>query len=371
MTWCVFGEDEPGEGPSGPLSAGFCSHDVDGVTCFDPFLPSMPFVERAGVYSVKRQAGINTILLSVWYRYDPYTELTRKQRPEGVGYKPRDLSGTAGLKELANIIREADEAGLRSVVYLASGEGATPPLNVYNGDLRRICRHMVAEGLNEKIIAALDWETAGGDRSWSVKAQADGLKIIREELGPKATILLHGDQTMRFTPASFLGEGPLSRTPEGGAWLLDESGKLDPATGLPNGFYIEADDPTRGSEMGAWDCYGFKEVDIYGYQTEHGPRGPSFSDGLIGGWLDRLIEGAERFLPDGVVNFHGDLVRTKPLPGADRVAPDWFSGKKRVILWGLETIAFEKAREQVTDARVMRVDELVTKVGVAHGCKPA
>lgn len=325
-----------------PLRASFCSHRWQGAPFFDPFYCSITDAgERRALLQFKRAHGVNAVVLAPRYAYAPITNAS--------GLRARDMSWS----EFLPFVEEVVAAGLFPHTYLI---GDRPPAAVDNGELKAACsamRHLAAVG-----YFATEWENSRTG-VWTSKQVSDGVLRMRAWLGDDALLVVHGapghDVDARLTGAS---------------------------------WPVEADDPAEGDEPGWWYTEAGLETDIWDWQSRHGALGPAdtlepFSpDGTRETWLFRLIEGAERFLPSGTINYFGDPVRTKVLPDPPRapvhpdahphIAPDWFAAPRRrgrPVLCAFEDVPYEYSRGQVTEAHVAAVNAVIRRTGLTSlGC---
>lgn len=325
---------------------GFCSHRWKGEPWFDPFLGSLSDKgERRDLLQWKRSQGQSGVVLAPRYAYPPITNHPRhlQGRPEGMSDR-----------EFVALIEEVIDAGMFAWLYLI---GDLPPAAIYDGRLAHMAQLVAPYAAS--IYGGYEWEPSRTGSWGTSKQNSDAILVLREHLGDRALLFLHTRPAEndaadgRATAASF-------------PWESDD----------PSGL---SEDGKGGDEIGWWYSPAGLETDIFAFQTRHGSWGPSSTlDVLINNeptWLYTLIEDAERFLPDGTMNYFGHPVRTRAIPKADKIAPDWFARPRRrgrPTLCMMEDVPVEFSRGQVSDEWVRRKDAVIVRTGVTSwGCMGA
>jgi hypothetical protein len=362
---------------SGPIAASYCSHHDQNEVVFDPVFFGVYWqrgdtatLERC--LSVKRRLHVTDVVIAVAGNYADY-----------LGGEAFDWRANPGkLHDLAVWLLDR---GFRPIIFVSTADLGTE-IEIYDGTMARVCGALT--DLVDSAWYCIGWEVnkdRGG--AWTAGQASDALLVCRQALGDKAKLIWHGQPT-RTTPASYYGNDyhnrPHSTTPL--RWV----GATD------NGAWIDADDPSDGSEMGAFyvEDSGFAEIDIVFYQTDHGANGPSYVTGGPGldefgqpRWWARAIECLERFLPPGtpmpgaagfqVRDESGHVCKHAGQAGAPNsvgyVSPDWFAAPRRRgrVTWVLfETVCYEFIRGECSDTAVVECTHDARGFGCGHfGCQ--
>src|SRR5215471_12408250 len=368
---------------AGPVNASYCSHrDHEGSVCFDPIYFGVYWdrgdvAELEACLQVKRDLGLTDVVIAVQGGYGSYLG--------GATFDFR--SDPTQLRALAGWLLDR---GFRPLIYVCTADGGTEK-EIYDGTMARICGALA--DLVEHAWFSIGWEV-DRDRGGAFTAgqASDALLVCRQALGDKALLVWHG-QPNRTTPASYWGsdyhhQPTPGYQPEIGVRWVGDPVKND-------GAWIDADDPSNGSEQGAFfvEGSGFAEIDMVFFQTDHGSAGPSYVSGDPGldqfgqpQWWGRTLECLDRFLPAGtpmpgaagyqrydgagVLHIHPGVSGARD--SAAYTPPDWFHEPRRRgrVRWCLfETVPYEYMRDQCSDDAVMRCTEEGRSFGcIDHGC---
>jgi hypothetical protein len=361
-----------------PICASYCSHCDDQATVvFDPIYFGVYWdvgdTERLDAcLDIKRALSITDVVIAVQGGYRDYLN--------GATFDWR--ADPDMLHALAVWLLDR---GFRPIIYVCTADGGTEK-EIYDGTMARICGELV--DLIDHTWFSIGWEV-DRDRGGAFTAgqASDALLVCRQALGDRAQLVWHG-QPNRTTPASYYGS--------------DYNSKPNRATplrwvGTPprDGAWVDDDDPSNGSEQGAFfvEGSGFAEIDIVFYQTDHGLDGPSYVSGDPGldqfgqpRWWGRVLECLDRFLPAGTpmpgaknyqrVDDRGTLHIHPGVAGATDSAgyrpPDWFASPRRRgrPKWVcFETVPFEYIRGGCSEEAVQRCTREAASFGCTHqGC---
>jgi len=371
----------PGVWPTidaGPIMASYCSHrDGEGAVVFDPIYFGVGFDEFDAddleqCLVVKRSLGITDVVLAIAGGYPGYMN-------------GRSFDWRADPARLHACAVWMLDRGFRPIIYVCTADGGTER-EIFDGTMRHVCEALA--DLADHAWYSLGWEV-DKDRGGAFTAgqQSEGLLVMRRALGDRACLCWHG-QPNRTTPASYYGsdyhDKPRTSTPI--RWV---------GTPPRDGAWIDADDPSEGSEQGAFyvEGSGFAEIDVILFQTDHGANGPSYVTGGPGldqfqqpRWWGRTIECLDRFLPAGtpmpgatgyrriddagVLHVHPGVAGARDSAGY--TPPDWFRqprrrGRPRWVLY--ETVPYEFARGGCSGEAVARCTREGRSFGAEHqGC---
>lgn len=368
-----------------PINASYCSHKLPshgGIACFDPIYFGVywaigAYDEIEHALTTKRALGITDVCIAIAGGYGDYLS--------GATF---DFRGDPlKLRSLAGYLLDR---GFRPLIYVCTADGGTEK-EIYNGTMQRVCEALV--DLVDHAWFSIGWEV-DRDRGGAFTAgqASDALLLCRRVLGEKARLVWHG-QPNRTTPASYWGSDyhhkpTPGNQPEIGLRWVGDAEKND-------GAWIDEDDPSNGSEQGAFyvEGSGFAEIDVVFYQTDHGTAGPSYINSNPGlddfsqpMWWGRALECLDRFLASGTpmpgasgymrTDDHGTLHIHPGVAGARDSAgyapPDWFAEHRRRgrVVWVLfETVCYEYIRGGCSDAAVQRCTREARSFGCQqHGC---
>jgi hypothetical protein len=288
----------------------FCNlYDSSGMPIFTHALPGAPPEKFAEWMRLQVEAGSTHLIFGCLRGGDPYDlrDGTRLYPWDNPNYW-NDLPAFRKFVERLLDYPSASGAGFTPVILIGDGPSMMP-------EWPRLADAL--EGLDERLVMAIDYEPVIGD--WRSSEVSKGLRLLRK-LFPKAVILHH------FSPERWVS----SSNPE------------------------EPDDPWHGGEGAFGHEHGGEVIDIVAYQLPHGDgiykpctcdlsksptaplfgHHPWFKEDPEWCWLNRFEDGVARYGQ----GYHG-----------------W----RRIPVCLMETVAYETARRRKgvsADARRIATD---------------
>lgn len=302
---------------------------------------------------IKRLAGIHTIVDDL-PNGSVYLNPDRPNAPGNWTPTQPDWRTGAGLERWLDLIAFHQRLGFATdLVYCDTYA------EVENGVYRGWLRAVKARGLADRSFHTHAWESSGKDQTWTTRQNWRAGEIAVEELGADAQIAVHMDSAPpgRCTVASFLGVAPVgepapeSKTPPKVSHTFIEKDEASPHYGKTMNYWIEADDPSGGSEVDAMRACPFTVI-----KTQM-PLDGAFNQH----YRERQLECWDRYAPPGT--WVPSLKR--PVTG-----PDWFRGIRRILFVVFEPgVPYVRFRGLTDDAGVRDVQAYFDGIGVTNqGC---
>ena len=314
--------------------------DCRGARIFDPMIAVV--TDRECWYSAKKADGLTHIVLSPAFQYPGFTSFDWWH------------NDPAQFREL---MLDVLNHGFVPVVLLAQGEHFTernrghvtnPALTEHlDRDFERMLTAW--KDLAPFAVWVPGWEVVGPPEYWWTAFQlTHAIDRMTALLGDSAVIAVHA-QPNRVTGASYCGQNADRNAPMGGCVAVSQD---------PNGLwnFVEADDPSRGDEIGWFSLPAGRRVNLWLFQMDHDRR--MADDGLrpCASAYGRVCETLRRWVAEDA--------QTGKLKSDSERGPQWFPGRRGPQFCAFETGALNVKQGDFAPEKLKLIARRLADLGV-------